>query len=270
MSDRESRTRYPIHYQTNGDGSPLVLIHGDFSDGAATWPEQRDSLAEHHRLIVVDRRGHGRSTRQPYPYTIAGDACDVLDVCDRERIQRFHLVGHSYGGLVACEIARRVPGRIHTVHLIEPPYLSLLRDHTDIAPLVVRSREIHRMAIHRTPEETAEAFFAMLAGEGGISRLRESPGWLDIVREARRFAHSQFPDEYPAGAVSALPRGGGTVVYTGDKSHPGLRRLAAELASRVPGARLVTIPDSHHAVQFSGRAFNHALLAVTTNLESIT
>ncbi|MCC6792694.1 MAG: alpha/beta fold hydrolase, partial [Thermomicrobiales bacterium] len=115
MNDNhDATTNPPLHVLDVGTGPPLVLIHGDFNDGPGAWSRQIASLASEHRLLVVDRRGHGASPREPRPYTIAADARDVLDAVDARGIDRVHLAGHSYGGLVAIEIARQSPGRIRS------------------------------------------------------------------------------------------------------------------------------------------------------------
>jgi len=115
----------------NRDDRPaLLLIHGDFSDGPGTWDRQMASekLRAAFRMIVIDRRGAGASPSHPRPYTIRQEAEDALAVLDALKIPSFHVGGHSYGGLIACEVACLVPERVQSLHLIEPPYLSLLPD----------------------------------------------------------------------------------------------------------------------------------------------
>lgn len=253
----------PICYHEAGSGSPLLLIHGDFNDGPGAWSLQMESLAAHHRLIVVDRRGYGTSPREPRPYTIAGDAADVLAAADQAGADRFHLAGHSYGGLVAIEVARQAADRVRSLHLLEPPYLDLLPSHPDVAPLIALGSEIQRMASTWEPERTTEAFFAMIAGDKGLERLRASRGWPSLVREAGRFADTQYPAEYPAEAIDDLRLDVPITVYTGGQSHPGLQALAHHLSEVIPGADLVVLPTASHAVQRVGDPFDQALLAVT-------
>jgi pimeloyl-ACP methyl ester carboxylesterase len=255
----------PICYREVGSGPPLLLVHGDFSDGPGAWSLQLESLSGHHRLIVVDRRGHGRSPREPRPYTIAGDATDVLAVADQAGADRFHLAGHSYGGLVAIEVARRAADRVRSLHLLEPPYLMLLPRHPAVAPLIARGREIRRMASAWGPEQTAEAFFAMIAGDAGLARLRASQGWTMVVREAGRFAETEFATEYPRAEIGDLRLKSPVRVYAGGQSHPGLYALAHRLAEVIPGAGLVILPAATHAVQRAGRPFDLALLAVAAD-----
>ena len=259
----------PIFYRTAGSGPPLVLVHGDFSEGQTTWSGQLSTLAANHRLIVVDRRGHGGSPRQPRPFTIAGDAVDVVAVADDAAATRFHLAGHSYGALVAIEIARREPERVQSLHLIEPPYLALLPDDPAVASLIARGREIRRNAAGWGTQRTAEEFFAMLMGQSAVPRLRSRRGWATIVEEAARIAHSEPPDEYPPTMLEALPANLPITIFTGGNSHPGLRAIARRLAVLLPQAHLIEIPNIGHAVQNAGAPFDSAVLAVTLPRDTV-
>ena len=253
----------PIFYQEIGAGSPLLLIHGSFSNGPATWAGQMEELRHYHRLIVVDRRGHGQSPAEPRPYTIAGDAADVLEAADRAGAGEIHVAGHSYGGMVALEMARIAPHRIRSLHLIEPPYLSLMPDDSDVSSVIEQGQSIFRNAARVGPEQTATAFMEMLIGSAALAELRNSPAWPGIVREAGRTAYEQFPVEYPPESLAEMRADFPVQVYTGGRSHPGLQKLARRLAQLIPGAGLIEVPAATHAVQQFTEHFHPALLAVT-------
>ena len=82
----------------------------------------------------------------------------------------------------------------------------------------------------------------MIAGDKGLERLRASRGWPSLVREAGRFADTQYPAEYPAEAIDDLRLDVPITVYTGGQSHPGLQALAHHLSEVIPGADLVVLP----------------------------
>jgi pimeloyl-ACP methyl ester carboxylesterase len=254
----------PIYFRQSGEGTPIILIHGDFANGALAWSQQIDALGKHHRMIVVDRRGNGNSPREPRPYTIAWDAVDVLEVADLTNAATFHLLGHSYGGLVAFEIARRAPDRVLSLHMIEPPYLALVESIPDLAPVVQRTRDLFATASTRDPEETTVAFFSLLAGSEGMARLRERPAWATLVAESTRIGQAQFPGDYPIDALHDLRPGFPVRVYTGGRSHPIGRHVAVRLVESIAGAKLVEIPEAFHDVQRAGEAFNRELLSVTS------
>jgi len=256
----------PVAYLDTGfppsrrDGSPagepaLVLVHGDFSAGAYTWSRQIRALMESCRVVAVDRAGHGRSRRLPGPYTFAGDARDLLATLDALAIRRAHFAGHSYGALVVIEAARVRPESVCSLHLVEPPYLSLLSEDPDVARLMAESGRARRLG--GPPEAVAAAFFRAVIGEVGASELMKHKAWQALVIDADRLVQEEFAGDYPAAAIRDVPRVP-TFVYSGGKSHPGLVRVARRVAELL-GAGLDTFPEAGHDVPKSARAFTETL-----------
>jgi len=252
----------PLHYLDVGAGPPLLLVHGDFLDGPTTWGAQIETLPTRHRLIVPDRRGRGQSPKEPRPYTIGGDAADLLATADAAGVDRFHLCGQSYGAIVALEVAGQAPERLLSLHLIEPPYLALLDDPAERERMLV-AVEIFARARERGPERTVTDFVTMLAGPEAAVRLRTRPVWAVMLRESAALADVEPPSSYPAAAVDGLRLDVPVRVYRGGRSSRGLRRIAERLAARLPGAELVDIAEAPHDVQRVHGPFNEALLAAT-------
>ncbi len=241
----------------------MLLVHGGFNDGATAWSAQVETLGASHRLLFVDRCGHGRSPREPRPYSIEGDALDVLAVADRAGAGKFHLVGHSYGGLVAIELAALAPDRLLSLHLVEPPYLALLPNDPDVQALSDGVRRILSRGCQQSPEEIASKFFRLLAGSAGLDRVRESSGWPAVVREAERILDEQFAGDYPPERLGHLTLDVPVQVYTGDRSNPAQRKVARRLSQLLQNARIVEIPTATHFVQARAEEFNSQLLSVT-------
>jgi pimeloyl-ACP methyl ester carboxylesterase len=246
-----------------GAGAALLLVHGGFSDGPGAWAAQMESLPAHHRLLVPDRRGHGRSPVDPRPYTVHGDALDVLEAADHAGEFAFHLAGHSYGGLVALEAALLAPHRILSLHLVEPPYLSVLPDAPDVRALDSAVRALVEAGRERGGEWTAAQFFRALAGAEAAERLRSSSRWPAIAREGGRILEEQPAGDYPPDRVGRLRLGVPVQLYTGGQSHPALRRVARRLAELIPAAPLVELPGASHAAQAAGEPFDQELLSIT-------
>lgn len=98
-------------YQRQGTGRPLVLVHG-FLGGSAMWAGQVRAFAAGADVICPDLAGFGDSAGLEAPDTIAGHAKQVLGLLDQLGIADFALLGHSMGGMIVQEMARRTPDRI--------------------------------------------------------------------------------------------------------------------------------------------------------------
>jgi pimeloyl-ACP methyl ester carboxylesterase len=108
-----------LAYVPLGDaaGTPVVLIHG-YTDNARDWVPLVPYLAPQLRLILVDLRGHGRSSKPECCYTRLDFAYDVKLLLDALHIERADIVGHSMGSIVAQTFAEYWPERTRRVVLI--------------------------------------------------------------------------------------------------------------------------------------------------------
>lgn len=101
-----------IWYATHGSGSPVVLLHGGLGH-SGNWGYQVPALVEAgHRVVLIDSRGHGRSTRDSRPYRYELMAGDVLAVMDALRLERAAIVGWSDGACTALILSTQAPQRV--------------------------------------------------------------------------------------------------------------------------------------------------------------
>lgn len=101
-----------IWYSTCGSGPPVILLHGGLGH-SGNWAYQVPTLVESgYCAVLVDSRGHGRSTRDPRPFTYELMASDVLAVMDALRLDEAAVVGWSDGACIALVLAMQVPARI--------------------------------------------------------------------------------------------------------------------------------------------------------------
>jgi len=100
-----------IWYATFGRGEPVILLHGGLAN-SNYWGLQVPALAEKYRVIVMDSRGHGRSSRDDKLYGYELMASDVLALMDFLKIPRVAVVGWSDGAILGLDIAIRHPERL--------------------------------------------------------------------------------------------------------------------------------------------------------------
>jgi pimeloyl-ACP methyl ester carboxylesterase len=100
-----------LWYGTFGQGEPVILLHGGLAN-ANYWGYQVRALQPHYRVIVMDSRGHGRSTRDERPYGYNLMAADVIGLMDFLKIPKSAIVGWSDGAIVGLDMAMQHPERV--------------------------------------------------------------------------------------------------------------------------------------------------------------
>ncbi len=100
-----------LWYAVFGHGVPVILVHGGLAN-ANYWGLQVRVLASHYRIIVLDSRGHGRSTRTEAPIGYDLMASDVLALMDFLHVRQAALVGWSDGAIIGLDIAIHHPERL--------------------------------------------------------------------------------------------------------------------------------------------------------------
>lgn len=231
-----------LAYDEAGSGPPVILLHGAFLD-RGTWDPQMPVLSARHRVVRYDIRPFGESTVPEQPYRTTDD---LLALMDALKIDRAHLVGHSFGGGVAIDFALAHPARVASLVLVNSGVTgaTMPADEQRAAGQVfVAARESETGAV--------EAWMALDLW----SASRERPEIRAAVeritrRNAARFrmAAPPFAPITPP-AVSRLGEvRAATLVVTGSRDTPGNRAVSDALAKGIPNARLVVIPGADHAV----------------------
>lgn len=244
-----------LYYEAAGKGPAVVLIHGGLVD-SRLWDAQMGPLSKHFRVVRYDIRGYGRSPAPTAEYWPHEDLRALLDYL---KIGRATIVGLSLGGILAADFALEYPARVERLVLVD----SGLRG--DKQPPDPKASNARRVGAAEGPEKFFEAFTQadMLAG------LRDRPA-------AREAMHRMMVDNYKADAYirKGLPQSpepptierleqikAPTLVIIGSLDGRNLQNIADTLATRIPGARKVTIPGaSHHPPVETPKEFNRVLL----------
>ncbi|HET7413782.1 MAG TPA: alpha/beta fold hydrolase [Pararhizobium sp.] len=105
------RENVDLHYERTGEGPPLLLIAGLFSD-VASWRPIRAPLEARYDVIAFDNRCAGRSIPKPCIADRESMIGDCLALLDHLGIERAHVLGHSLGGMIGLHLAQRNPERV--------------------------------------------------------------------------------------------------------------------------------------------------------------
>lgn len=100
-----------VWYAEFGQGAPVILLHGGLAN-SNYWGIVVRALEPHYHVVVMDSRGHGRSTRNAQPYGYDLMASDVLGLMDDLKIRKAAIVGWSDGAILGLDIAIRHPERV--------------------------------------------------------------------------------------------------------------------------------------------------------------
>lgn len=110
-----------LYYIQTGQGPDIVFVHGLASNLAFWYSGIILPLRLQYQVTAYDLRGHGYSSMPPQGYTHSDMADDLLELADHLELGRFHLIGHSFGGLVSLSFAIRHPERLLSLTLADAP-----------------------------------------------------------------------------------------------------------------------------------------------------
>ncbi len=227
-----------IWYATYGAGSPVILLHGGLGH-SGNWGYQVPALVgAGHRVVAIDSRGHGRSTRDARPYMYELMASDVLAVMDTLHLERAALVGWSDGACVALVLASQAPARVAGVF-----FFGCNMDPSGTKPFV--------------PTPVIDRCFARHAKD--YAQLSATPDDFDgFVGAVSQMMQTQ--PNYSASDLAGI-RVPVTIVQS---EHDEFIKPehASYLASTLPQAQLILLPDvSHFAPLQRPGQFNTVVLA---------
>lgn len=104
-----------LHYTDEGAGTPVILVHGFAANIDMNWraPGALDGLAEDYRVIALDNRGHGLSSKPHDPEAYGQEMVDdVIRLMDHLELEKAHVVGYSMGGFITLKLLTQYPERL--------------------------------------------------------------------------------------------------------------------------------------------------------------
>lgn len=218
---------------TGGNGTPVVLVHGDWTD-SGIWAPVKRRLGDRFRMISYDQRGYGASPAAESPYTWLGDLQQVLDGA---RVTRAVFAGHSGGAGAAVSLALAEPERVAALILIAPGTEDYPWPEDDLY-----LRECGRLIQSRDVGGLTELGLRTWAQAGHDAAIRDQLG--AAVRAWFRGGAHRRPDPPAYPALHEITAS--TAVVVGDMEYPMVARSTSEIAARIGGARTFVIPGADH------------------------
>lgn len=245
-----------VFVDTWGTGTPVVLVHGALATGAEEWQEQRPLADDGYRLLVMDRRGYGKS-----PAVDGEDFLRDADDIDAVIGGGAHVVAHSYGGLGAMFAAARRPEAVRSLALLEPPAFTMTSD-DDARRLVDDVRGIWNDDL--PDQEWLERFLEAVGTNPASLPPEIFEAAMPLVPLARR-SRPAWDREPPVADLAAAPFP--KLVVSGAHSS-GFDAICDELAENIEASRAV-VEGAGHEIQFTGTPINDVLLGLWRSTEPV-
>ena len=219
----------------------LVFVHGYFG-GGRQWAGQVEAFGEDFQVVTPDLPGFGDNNASTTPESIRGLAYNVLSQLDELGVHRFHLVGHSMGGMIAQQMAAMVPERIDKLVLYGTGPVGMMPGRFET---IDESRAaIRRQGAGATGRRIAATWF--LHGESGRGYELCTELALNATEQAALagLTAMQAWSGEAALAEFRMP----TLVLWGDGDRAYLWEQPQQLWRGIEGAQLAVIPGCSHAV----------------------
>ncbi|MFP8966404.1 alpha/beta fold hydrolase [Pokkaliibacter sp. CJK22405] len=231
-----------LHYQRQGHGQPLVILHGLFGS-LDNWNSITRQLAEHYDVISVDLRNHGRSFHAE-PHDYSSMSSDVLALLDALQLESILLMGHSMGGKAAMQLAMQHSERIARLIVVDIAPVDYPRHHDDVFS-GLNSLNLSELKSRSAADKALTPFIDDMSVRQFLLRSLYKN---DEGKFAWRFNLQQLESDYRF--ISKAPEGenyaGPALFIKGANSHYLKQEYASAVTRRFPDASYKIIQDTGH------------------------
>jgi pimeloyl-ACP methyl ester carboxylesterase len=232
---------------TFGSGPRVVLVHGSVVGARRTWRHQLP-LAEHWTLELPDRPGFGDSAP-----LARGDFEAEAPVIAELLAEGAHLVGHSYGAVIALYAAALRPDAVRSLTVSEPGCLRVACGHAPVDAQIARGEELYRHAEELEPLEFLRAF------RGGVGSTHPTPPELsgELLAGARMLSVERPPWEADPPLRRLREMAFPKLVISG--GHSEVFEVVCDELARAIGAERAVIAGRGHTIPACGAPYNARL-----------
>ena len=231
-----------LYYEEHGHGEPILCIHGTASSAMVWRRAAIEDLSKLGRVIIYDRRGCSRSERpEPYVTSVAQHAEDAAALIRALDAAPAIVIGRSYGGETAIDLALRDPDLVSALVLLEAASLTLDEEAMSWADALRRRLED---AAARDPGSVAETFLRVVLGDEPweafpprIKRMFIDNGPAILAESRGRWLEATESDL----ARISVP----TLLVAGEDSPEPFRRVNARMAAAIPGSKTELVGGGH-------------------------
>ncbi|MFC1936917.1 alpha/beta fold hydrolase [Chloroflexota bacterium] len=230
-----------IYYESQGQGSPLVMVHG-LGSSTRGWDYQVPYFSKNYEVITYDVRGHGQSGKPRGPYRIeqfAADLAGLLDVLGRDSV---HLVGISMGGWIAFQFALDYPQMLKSLVLVNTWADMRPKNFGEWRELLLRLVIFRLLSMRKIGENLAPRLFIKPEQEELRQVFIEQ--WAENDKRAYMAAFQSSVGWSVADRLDQITCPALVISADGDYSTVESKQAYVD---KMPNAKLVVIEDSRHA-----------------------
>ncbi len=258
IKNLEQEDQNPIAYQVSGKGFPLVLIHAGGLD-QQMWEQQVKTFSKNYKVITYDVRGHGKSQNTQDQLL---EIEDLKAVLAKVGVTQFHLVGLSFGAIIALDYVINEPGKVQKLVLASPGLVGFQEKNAEF--LGIMSKYVAAIQAGKT-EEVVDYLVRLNA----LGTKTELPQALDsyvqtsVSQYVKQANHLRIPKLKTLDPLSqlqslSLP----ALVLYGERDFDFIKANAKVLDEKLPQSQLQGIPDAAHLINMEQAAlFNEKVLA---------
>lgn len=237
-----------IDYEESGGGPTMVLVPGSCSTGAA-WRPVIAAWENRFRCVTTSLPGYGGTDerRTPGNASISLEA-ETLESVIRKAGGRVHLVGHSFGGLVALAVVLRGRVRLASLAIIEAPAVMMLHGSGETPHIRAFGdmTDAYFAAFRNGKADAVETLIDFFAGAGTFASWPPRVRAYAVATTPVNILDWETAFDFPPTAQALAQIETPTLVITGGESHPAMQRVNEILSERMIGSTLATIQGAAH------------------------
>lgn len=245
-----------LYYEDIGHGTPILFLHG-LGSSSQDWEFQVAEFSSDFRVITVDLRGHGKSAKVPGPYRIELLASDAAGLLRALGVDAAHVVGLSLGGGIAFQMALSFPALVKSLVIVNSAPDAEIRTIRQRLLVATRFAMVRLLGLRRVGKMLSKKLLPgpELAGVRADFTERFARNDRDCYLAALRSLLAWSVSAH-IGSITCP-----TLVIAADNDYTPVAVKEAYVA-KIPGAKLVIVPDSRHALPLEKpQRFNAVLRA---------
>jgi pimeloyl-ACP methyl ester carboxylesterase len=238
-------------YVVAGAGAPVVMLHASLGS-KSQWTALAERLSSRYRVIAIDLHGYGDNALPAVgtSFTLEHEVRLVAQRLDRlvEPHVRVHMIGHSYGGLVALRCAQSWRGRVESLALFEPVVFNALEaDDATLADVLRVAERVARLVATGRRRDAAEVFIDFWSGAGSYRAL-SLPVQVGIARRVDKVPLDfRAACGWPRGASELRGIATPALLMSGNRSPAVVRRIHDVLVRMLPNRSVASFDGGHMA-----------------------